>query len=276
MDLLLRGRGTDISARAPLWLIRLSGAALAFGSLSLADRLGLSDVTGFSPLLLRLGVLITGALIAPTVAGAILWWIAGALVVVSMLVAFTPVVRAPASHFVRRDRINEVVDAVVVLSGSMNDDGQLSGPVLDRLLSGIAEARRRSVSTMALSVIAEGAGQNHVTSEADQRKLMKLLAPDLTVRFVNEVASTRDEALMFAALSNTYHWHRVAVVTSPIHSRRACRTLEVAGLNVECAPAESREYSLTRLIGANSRISAFRDLMYEIAATTLYRVRGWN
>ncbi|MEP6762694.1 MAG: YdcF family protein [Gemmatimonadaceae bacterium] len=276
MDLLLRGRGRDITAQAPRWLIRLSGGMLAFGLFALADRLGLSDVTGASPLLLRLGALLLGALIAPTVYGALLWIVGGLLVTLTMLVAFTPIVRPVAMSFVRQDSNNEAVDAVVVLSGSMNDAGRLSGQVLDRLISGIAEARRRNITTIALSVIDEGKNENRITSESDQRRLMALLAPDLTVRYVSNVRSTRDEALLFAALARTYQWNRVALVTSPMHSRRACRTLEVAGLKVSCVVAESRDYALTPLRAANSRMNAFRDVVYETLATTLYRFRGWN
>ena len=275
MDVLLRGRDRDVSAETPRWLIRLSGAMLAFGIFTLADRLGLSDVTGLSPLLLRLGAMLLGALIAPTVYGALLWMVGGLLVALTMLLAFTPIVRPVALSFVRQDASNEAVDAVVVLSGSMNDAGRLTGQVLDRLLSGIAEARRRNVSTVALSVIDEGKNETRITSESDQRRLMSLLAPDLTVRYVANVHSTRDEALLFAAMAHTYRWNRVALVTSPMHSRRACRTVEVAGLKVSCVAAESRQYSLTPLRGVNARLDAFRDVVYEALATSLYRFRGW-
>ena len=271
----MRSRGASVNPRVPLWTIRASGAALAFGALALADRLGFADVTGFPPLLARLGALVLGGLIAPTVYGGFLWLIMGVLTSLTMLIAFTPVVQPFAVHFVRSDSSNQPVDAVVVLSGSMNDSGLLNGAVIDRLFSGIGEARRRNVSTLALSVIEEGAPEHHITSAADQQRLMSLLAPNLTVQYVRHVASTRDEALMFAALARTNGWHRVALVTSPLHTNRACRTFEVAGLPVSCVPAEPRDYTLTSLRGANARLNAFRDVLYETMATTLYRVRGW-
>lgn len=275
MDLLLRGRGADIGARAPLWLVRLTGAALAYCTLAVADRLGFSDALGTPPFAMRCGVMVLGALIAPTAIGALLWLLAGAAVTVSMIVAFTPIVQAPALHFVRSDSSSEPVDAVVVLSGSMNEDGRLAGPVLDRLLTGLGEARRRQVGDIAMSVLEGRRHGQSFTSEADQRALLALLAPDLTVRLVRDVASTRDEALQFKALANTYHWTRVALVTSPLHTRRACRTFETAGLAVTCVAAAPREYSVANLQGASARLNVFRDVLYETMATLLYSVRGW-
>jgi len=123
-------------------------------------------------------------------------------------------------------------------------------------------------------VVQEG-GSRHASSEADQRALVALAAPQVSVRFVRDVHSTHDEALAFAALARTHGWRRVAVVTSPAHTRRACGALETAGLSVECRPAAPRDYSLRYLDSGGSRRLAFIDVLYELTATVLYRVRGW-
>jgi len=102
------------------------------------------------------------------------------------------------------------------------------------------------------------------------------MAPDLTLRFVTHVHSTRDEALAFAAMARTHRWRRVVLVTSPLHSRRACAAVEHAGLPVLCAPAASREYALSRLDRPENRRLVFADVVYESAATLLYAVRGWT
>ncbi|MDQ6612584.1 MAG: hypothetical protein M3Y64_09130, partial [Gemmatimonadota bacterium] len=203
MDLLLRRRGAHINAPRPAWMVRASGAALALGALALADRLGFSEVTRFPALLSRLGTLVLGALLAPTAYGAWLWVVTGVLASLTMLVAFTPVTGPLAMHFVRSDSTTQAVDAVVVLSGSMNDAGLINGQEVERLLTGLDEARRRNVSAVALSVIEAGDEKRRITSETDQRHLLSLLAPGLTVQYVKHVASTRDEALMFAALAST-------------------------------------------------------------------------
>jgi uncharacterized SAM-binding protein YcdF (DUF218 family) len=98
----------------------------------------------------------------------------------------------------------------------------------------------------------------------------------LDARFVYHVHSTRDEALAFAALARTHGWRRVVAVTSPSHTRRACGALEAVGLTVECRPAAARVYDLTRLDRPSNRRLAFADVLYEAAATLLYRSRQWT
>jgi len=44
---------------------------------------------------------------------------------------------------------------------------------------------------------------------------------------------------------------------------------------VECLPAVSRSYAPSRLAHAEERRLAFADVVYETAATLLYRLRGW-
>ena len=139
----------------------------------------------------------------------------------------------------------------------------------------MAEAHRRGVHTIALSIIDDASGNAEVTSEADQRSLLAELAPDLAVLFVRNVHSTHDEALQFVALGRARGWQRVALVTSPLHTRRSCRTFERAGLPVTCVPARAREYSLLRLGSMFSRLNVFRDVLYETMATLVYSMRGW-
>jgi uncharacterized SAM-binding protein YcdF (DUF218 family) len=136
-------------------------------------------------------------------------------------------------------------------------------------------ARQRGIGELALSIVVQEGGSRHASSEADQRALAALAAPQVSVRFVRDVHSTHDEALAFSALARTHGWRRVAVVTSPMHTRRACGALGKAGLSVECRPAAPRDYSLRYLDSGGSRRLAFIDVLYELTATLLYRVRGW-
>ena len=129
---------------------------------------------------------------------------------------------------------------------------------------------------VALSVVGDDADPSVESSERDQRELAQLMAPELELRFVTNVHSTRDEAVAFAAMARTHGWRRVLLVTSPLHSRRACATVEQAGLPVLCAPATSREYALSRLDRPENRRLAFADAVYEGAATLLYASRGWT
>ncbi|MEP6832046.1 MAG: YdcF family protein [Gemmatimonas sp.] len=241
----------------------------------LADLLGARDISGFKAFSLATIAMIVGALIAPSRFGSVLWLTLGLFVTMLCLVAFTPIVRAPAQHFVRADQDDQPVDAVVVLSGGISGEGLLGLVMMNRLISAIGEAHRRNVHTIALSIIDNGSTDARVTSEADQRLLLSDLAPDLNVLYVRDVHSTHDEALQFAALGRTNGWHRIALVTSPLHTRRSCRTFEKVGLPVVCVPARAREYSLARLGDMFSRLNVFRDLLYETTGTWVYSMRGW-
>lgn len=275
-DLLFRGRGADVGVRAPAWLVRVAGAALALGVAWLADAAGVWFTMGIERWHATLAAPILGAALAPTVAGALLWLIACGLSAVLLIVMFTPLVGLLSTGFVRADPPrSDRPDAVLVLSGSISDDGLVTGQALDRLLSALIVAKARGVGELGLSVIGAADGPDPETSEEDQRALVALAAPQFTPRFVHDVHSTRDEALAFAALARTHGWRHVLVVTSPMHSRRACAAMEAAGLLVECRPAAGRDYSIRRLETPDDRRLAFRDVVYETAATLLYRARGW-
>ena len=274
-DLLFRGRGADVGVRAPDWLIRLCGAALALAIVWLGDALGVWALIGLPRWALSVMAVAGGALVAPSRLGGLLWLVAGTLATVLMLVMFTPVVRPMVSPFVRADQPGpEPVDALIVLSGGITSDGHLTGQALDRLLSAMHLARQRAIGDLALSVVAAEGLSYTVTSEADQRALVALAMPPVALRFVHDVHSTHDEALAFAALGRTHGWHRVVVVTSPMHSRRACETIEATGLVVECHPAAGRDYAMRRLATTEDRRLAFRDVVRESAATLMYRARG--
>jgi uncharacterized SAM-binding protein YcdF (DUF218 family) len=277
MDLLLRGRGANVGVRAPAWLMRLAGAALALATYTLADSLGVWDTIGLGAWYARLLIMLLGGVLATTRAGALLWLAAGALTTLYCVVLFTPVVKPAALSFVRVDAESPAgaLDAVVVLSGGMTDEGRVTGSALDRLLTGIAEAKNRGIRALALSVTRDRVGSATITSEADQRALVGLMAPELDVRFVREVYSTRDEALAFAAMARTHGWRRVLLVTSPTHTRRACATFEAAGLRVQCKPSRARDFAISRLDRAENRRLAFAAVLYESAGTLLYRIRGW-
>ena len=78
-----------------------------------------------------------------------------------------------------------------------------------------------------------------------------------------------------AELAGRERWHRIVVVTAPIHSRRACATFERAGLTVACRPAEERKFAVESLPSPGDRILAFREWLYERVAWAVYRWRGW-
>jgi uncharacterized SAM-binding protein YcdF (DUF218 family) len=274
-DVLLRGRGAEVGVRAPAWLVRCCGAMLGIAFVALADLLGVWGILGIPMWVVHLVAMAGGALVAPTRAGVMLWWLNGGVGALLILVMHTPLVRPLVPAFVRADAPGANVDAVVVLSGGLTDDGLIGGQALDRLLSAMSLVRDRAIAELAVSIVVVEDSPGRASSEADQRALVALAAPQVSVRFVRDVHSTRDEALAFSALARTHGWRRVAVVTSPMHTARACGAIAKAGLVVECRPAAPRDYSLRNLDSGGSRRLAFIDVLYETTATVLYRVRGW-
>jgi uncharacterized SAM-binding protein YcdF (DUF218 family) len=274
-DVLLRGRGADVGSRAPVALVRATGAALAVAVVVVAETLGVFQIVPVSLAMRVAAALVIGALIAPTRAGAWLWALLGVLITVLALVLYTPLVGPLASRFV--DRSTNTVgppSAVLVLSGGVTDDGRLTGQALDRLLTAAFLVRDRAIPDLALSVTVI-ADDTPETSERDQARLANAIAPGVSLWWVRDVFSTYDEAKTFAALARQRGWTDVVVVTSPLHTRRACATIRATGLRVACQPAEPRDYAPTSLAQPTPRRLAFADVLYETSATILYRARGF-
>lgn len=275
-DLLFRGRGANVGTRAPTAVVRSAGALLALCTVQLLATLGVFTALGVSLSLARLVSMVVGAALATSSVGVTLWMAAAGAGALLLAVSYTPIVPPLLDQFVRRDLgTGTVPDAVVVFSGSVTSEGRVMGPALDRLLTGFTEAKRRRIGTLVLSTVADDSDPTVATSERDQRELALAFAPELQLRFVHDVHSTRDEALAFSAVARSSGWQRVVVVTTPSHTRRACASVERAGLAVLCVPAISRSYALSRLDTPDNRRLAFADVLYEGAATLLYRARGW-
>lgn len=239
-----------------------------------ADELGVWMSTGVSLHLMRLCFGVLGAALAASSVGSWLWILLGAEITLFALAVYTPLTMALAPRFVRSD-VPGPADAILVFSGSVNSAGRVHDAALERLLSALQIARARRIGELGLSVVADERDPRTPGSDRDQRELVALALPGVEPRFVRDVHSTRDEALAFAALARTHGWRRVIAVTSPTHTRRACAALEVAGVSVECRPAAERVYDLGRLDRPGNRRLAMQDVVYEAAATLLYRARGW-
>ncbi|HEX6252266.1 MAG TPA: YdcF family protein [Gemmatimonadaceae bacterium] len=222
---------------------------------------------------------IGGAALFPTLLRPVLWTLAGLLMVAAAVVALTPAITRPALSLVRADSAT-TVDAVVVLSSGLSDDDFISSEALDRLLSGIALARDTSSSVdsaaapLVLTVVTRGSNPR-LSSVTDQRRILELTGGDLEVHWTEPVFSTRDEARAAAALARTKGWERVAVVTSPLHTRRACATFERVGLSVRCVPAQARDVAIGTLRTPRDRLRAAQLWVYETAGTLYYRLRRW-
>jgi uncharacterized SAM-binding protein YcdF (DUF218 family) len=217
---------------------------------------------------------IVGLVLGFTPLRRLLWIAAGLTMVLLLVVGFTPLINAPVEDWLRSDPIPmHPPDAVLVLSGNVSDDGHLDQEGVDRLLSGLALAERWRRPLLISTV--RPSGHPGISSARDQNRLIGLSGDSLELYRADTVASTHDEAVAFAHLAQARGWHSVAVVTSPMHSRRACATVERTGFTVVCLPSESRGIAFETLDGPADRLPAFGEWLYERLAWIKYSWKGW-
>lgn len=197
------------------------------------------------------------------------------IAVVVALIGFTPVMRASVHSWIRRDSIPaDRLDAVIVLSSAVNSDSLLDAAAVERLLTGLAVFRDNGARLLVTT--RNGVEQGtRMESDADRRRLVDLAADTARWHAVGPVHTTHDEAVKIAALLLPLEQRRVAVVTSPLHTRRACRAFEKAGFTVVCVPSEERLYAIRAFDTPTTRLKATADWLYEQLAMIEYRVRGW-
>ena len=160
----------------------------------------------------------------------------------------------------RVDPLPSSAPSVVIAMGSnvVNDstldrDGALRLREATRLATNLASAKLVTTRVVGGLATSDG-GQTRLVDSAGLRgRWLMLSAP---------VASTHDEAL---ALRSAYPpGTRIVLVTSPLHTRRACATFEHVGFVVTCAA--SAQYSWWHIPDA---------YLYERVAWLEYRRRGW-
>ncbi len=196
--------------------------------------------------------------------------VAAAAALVVIVVTFTPVMRRPVHALIRSDALPPHLDAVIVLHSGSTRDGLLEPTTTDRLLSGIDLLRRGLATTLIVTEPAEG-----VSSRRDQFHVIAYGPPNVNVLVAEDVRDTHDEAIKAAALARPRGIGDVAVVTSPIHTARACATFAKAGFRVTCVPALDRKVAVHTLIRPEDRLLAFQEWLYEQLGLIKYRSRRW-
>lgn len=203
--------------------------------------------------------------------------VAAASLAALLFTAYGPVAPLLYRGLVRHDALpTRPLDAMVVLSARIDADEQLSTQGHDRLITGLELARAGIAPHLVLSRIEATYQGRRVSSDAEQRRLLALLPMPPRVTTIDSVHSTRDEAVRSAAILLP-HSRRIAVVTSPSHTRRACATFERLGFQVTCIASASRTLPARALdtLDPAARIEAFEQWLYEVTAFLFYRSRGW-
>lgn len=237
--------------------------------------LGVQQLLRRPALSLFLPVATVGALLGMTRLRPLLWVAGGILGVLCLGVAYTPLASRAAAPFIRSDSIPAHVDAIAVLSIGGTPDGLMRSETLDRVLTGIALARGGLSNAMLISRETRSFGGRDVSDSADLEEITRMAAPQTAVTFVDSILTTRTEAERMRTIARARGWSTLAVVTSPLHTRRACATFEAVGFKVVCVPAVVRGSGLVPNSNPEDRFRAFRFWLYERFATDSYRKRGW-
>jgi uncharacterized SAM-binding protein YcdF (DUF218 family) len=255
----------------------LQRALLAALAWIAAAMLGFPAVLGVPfPALLPVA-LVAGAALGLTRFGRLVDWSAVFLVVLTLVVAFTPVLTSPVRVLIEEDPIPATgIDAIVVLSAAVSPDSLLSPEGAARLLHGVELLRAGVATTLITSRVRHRQGSRTVTSDADQGRLIRLAPDSVRWMVVDSVATTREEAVRVAALAAREGLRHVIVVTSALHTRRACAAFRRVGLTVTCAAAPSRPVAVRSMATASDRIGAFGPWLYETLGWWWYGVKGWR
>jgi uncharacterized SAM-binding protein YcdF (DUF218 family) len=202
-----------------------------------------------------------------------------ALLALVCLIALTPVMSTFTSRWVRADALsNQPFDAAVVLSSGVTSNGTLTTTGADRLLAGLELVQRGAAARLITTRVAYRGSRRSVTSDGDQRRLITLAGvADRWVLLEDAVHQTHDESLAVSRRLRAMGLGlpSVAVVTSPLHTRRACATFERQGMRVTCVPSLERDDQTRSPRNGPDRLGAFRSYVYERVGWWVYRRRGW-
>ena len=259
--------------REPRELTRHALIGAIFGTLCavVAHVLGVQQLLRRPELVLYIPAALVGAVLGITRLRALLVIAGGVLALICIAVAYTPLVAAVGRPLIRRDSIPARVDAIAVLSAGFTNDGMMRGETLERLLSGLTLARRGLAPVMLVSMERSSRGSD----SSDLQSVITLAGEGTRTILIDSVTTTRTEALRMRAIARANGWQTLAVVTSPLHTRRACATFEAVGFRVVCVPATVRGSGLIPGSFAEERFRDFRSWLYETFATDSYRRRGW-
>lgn len=230
------------------------------------------------PFLLLLPIItLLGALLAATRFRPVVEASAGLFLAIVVMVGLTPLVRPGVQALIVDEPLRpEGADAVVVLSGGLSQDGYLSPAGTERLLHGVDLLERGAAPTIVTTRLRRPVGTDTVTSDTDQARLIGLASDSARHLIVDSIRTTRDEAVQVAALARREGWQHLVVVTSPMHTRRACAAFRHVGLSITCSASPSRGVAVHTLRNPGERWRALSPWLHEVVGWWWYGVKGWR
>lgn len=211
---------------------------------------------------------VSGALLGITRGRRALAAAALALGLLWVIVAFTPVSAWFAQGLVRRE-MAEPADAVFVSFAGLRPGAQRVAEAQNRALHGVELLARGKAPRI---VVVES---SLLPGVAMVRDMMARLAVEGDVVVAGQGDTTREEALAVGLLAREKAWKILLVVTSPIHSLRACRALEKQGSTVVSVPSTDSRFQVDELNTSAERLAAFGSVIHERLGIWIYARRGW-
>lgn len=195
-----------------------------------------------------------------------------ALLGVALLAGAGPLSTALASAWAVRSR-PAPADVIVVLGGGATWPGELLCASIIRVQHGALLYRRGLAPQMLIS----GGKKNEGAPIPTEARLMGDLAQGLGVppeALVLEERSrtTWENGVETASLMRTRGWRRAILVTDAIHMRRAGLVFSHLGIETTAASAPT-PWGLASW--PHEGLTLLFDLAYEVAATVVYKFRGW-
>ncbi len=189
--------------------------------------------------------------------------IGAAVVLVLVVVAFTPVINVVASWTRPPLRVQKS-EAIVVLGAGVNPDGSLNPASLVRLIHGVVLYRTGWAPVMVVS---------GTPAEAQTRARLAYALGVPPAAIVGEISShtTRDEAQRIGALLRARGVKTILLVTNTRHLLRATRLFQNQGLVVSAVPADLSSESSTQ---PEVRLELLRSITQEMVARLYYRLTG--
>ena len=151
-----------------------------------------------------------------------------------LLVAMTPIMTPIGEHWMRVDSLPpDTLDAVIALSAGVKSDSALNAVAADRLIAALELMRQGHGRRLLTTRQSDVKGRRMIDSDIDQRRLISLASLE-GVWTWSTVSTPAQEAVSSAALLLPAGARSIIVVTSPMHTRRACAVFEAAGFRVVC------------------------------------------
>ena len=264
-----------MEARASIWV--RTGVGLASGLCCgfVAKELGLRSVVSYwgsqGPMIV--GAALLGALLWQTRLRVLAIATTALFVLAWAVVSFSPLTMTLARPLTRNDTPRNA-DAIFVLSSNVQPDDEPTPTALSRATRGLELLGQGLAPRLYFSELGPPAGS--YTAYVRQSASRMGVPHSDAISAVGLVGDTHDEAVKLAALFQREGWHRLLLVTSPTHSRRAAATFEHAGVpEVISVPAVETLVDIERLRFSDDRAASFGMIVHEWVGLWVYRLRGW-